>query len=143
MGSIVCATRGGEASRRTQERAISLAKERDADLTFLCVVDPGFVEPSDQRLRTALEDELRRLGRSLLCIVEARADEQDVEARTVIRCGPVRENLEAYLRETGADTLVIGAPAGDRPIAALDPKDVDRLAEAVRESTGVEVIVVE
>ena len=27
MGLIVCATRGGEAGRRTQERAIALAKE--------------------------------------------------------------------------------------------------------------------
>ena len=27
MGPIVCATRGGEASRRTQERAIALARE--------------------------------------------------------------------------------------------------------------------
>lgn len=143
MGSIVCATRGGEASRRTQHRAINLAKERDTDLTFLCVVDPGFVETSDERLRVALRDELRHLGRSLLCIAQSRAEEQGVEARTVVRCGPVRENLVAYLRESGADILVIGAPAKERQVAAFDPKNVERLAEALRDATGVDVIVVE
>ncbi len=34
MGPIVCATRGSEASRRTQERAITLAQERGAPLIF-------------------------------------------------------------------------------------------------------------
>ena len=143
MGSIVCATRGGEASRRTQQRAIKLAKERGADLTFLCVVDPGFVETSDERLKLALSDELKRLGRSLLCMAQARAEERGVEAQTIVRCGPVREHLVAYLRESDADTLVIGAPEKERQIAALDPKNVERLAETVREATGVEVVVVE
>lgn len=142
MGLIVCATRGGEASRRTQQRAIRLAQERNADLVFLCVVDPGFVEPSDERLRAALKDELQRLGRSLLCIAQARAEESGVEARTVVRCGPVRENLVDYLRESDANTLVIGAPQDEPQIQALDPRNVEQLAEAVRQATGVEVIVV-
>jgi len=143
MGSIVCATRGGEASRRTQQRAIILAKERDADLVFLCVVDPGFVEPSDERLQGALEDELKRLGRSLLCIAQVRAEELGVETRTEVRCGPVLENLVEYLRHGDAETLVIGAPQKERKVDALDPKDVERLAENIRESVGVEVILVE
>ena len=41
MKRIVCATRGGEASRRAQERAISLAKELEAELIFLYVTDPS------------------------------------------------------------------------------------------------------
>lgn len=142
MGSIVCATRGGEASRRTQQRAIGLAKERGAGLTFLCVVDPGFAEPKDEKLQEALREELRRLGRSLLCIAQRRAQDQGVEADTVVLCGPVRDSLLAYLRETDADTLVIGAPEKERQVKAFDPQNVERLAETVREATGVEVIVV-
>ena len=42
MGPIVCATRGGEAGRRTQERAIALAKERGTELIFLCIFGPNF-----------------------------------------------------------------------------------------------------
>ena len=68
MGLIVCATRGGEASRRTQERAIVLARERSDELVFLCVVDPNFAGPQSEAVAAALEDELKRLGRSLLNI---------------------------------------------------------------------------
>ena len=91
MGPIVCATRGGEASRRTQERAIALAKERGAPLIFLCAVDPSFAGTVSDELAAALADELRRLGRSLLCIAQARAREKGVEAQTHVRCGPARQ----------------------------------------------------
>jgi hypothetical protein len=101
------------------------------------------VEPADETLRSAIRDELQRLGRSLLCIAQARAKEQGVEARTVVRCGPVRENVIGYLKESEANTLVIGAPERRRQIQALDPESVTRLAEAVRESTGAEVVIVE
>jgi len=134
-GALGDALRRGLLSDRTYE-------ELSADLAFLCVVDPGFVEPSSERLQSALKDELQRLGRSLLCIAQARAEEQGVDARTIVRCGPLREDLVAYLQESDADTLVIGAPAEERPIQALDPENMAWLAEAVQESTGVEVIIV-
>ncbi len=38
---IVCATRGGEESQRTEERAIQVARESGGALTFLYVVDGG------------------------------------------------------------------------------------------------------
>ncbi|HHS96590.1 MAG TPA: universal stress protein [Chloroflexi bacterium] len=138
---IVCATRGGEASRRTQERAIALAKERGADLIFLYIVDPTFAGPVNGALAAAMEDELKRLGRSLLSIAQARAQEQGVRAKTVVRAGPVWETIKAYLKEVGAGTLVLGAP-GDEVDEAADVGDVNRLAEEVRRETGVEVVVV-
>jgi nucleotide-binding universal stress UspA family protein len=142
MSPIVCATRGGEASRRTQERAIALAKERDAELTFLCVVDPTFAGPVKEPLAAALKDELRRLGRSLLCIAQRRAREQGVVAQAVTRCGPVWQNIQEYLHQVNADTLVIGAPRTQSTSQAFDPGDVHRFAETVHQSTDVEVVVV-
>ncbi|MEA3339900.1 MAG: universal stress protein [Chloroflexota bacterium] len=44
MGKILCATRGGEASYRTQDAAIELAKERGDTLLFLYVVDLHFLD---------------------------------------------------------------------------------------------------
>jgi nucleotide-binding universal stress UspA family protein len=141
MGAIICATRGGRASRATQERAIALAKERGTPLVFLCVVDPSFAGPMDEPLTCALNDELKRLGRSLLCIAQARAQKQGIDAQTVVRSGPVAESIEAALREFGADTLVVGGPgAGSRE--AFGSEDINRLAEAVRQSMGVEVVLV-
>jgi nucleotide-binding universal stress UspA family protein len=142
MRPIVCATRGGEASRRTQKRAIALAKERDAELIFLCVVDPTFAGPVNESLAAALKDELRRLGRSLLSIAQMRAREQDVAVQAVTRCGPVWQNIKDCVREVDAETLVIGAPRTESTSQAFGPGDVHRFAETVRQSTDVEVIVV-
>lgn len=83
-----------------------------------------------------------RLGRSLLCIAEARAEEQGVEAETVVRCGPVAENLRAYLEGLDADLLVIGAPAKERTTEVLGPENVEELADSIEKSTDLEVIVV-
>jgi nucleotide-binding universal stress UspA family protein len=148
MGAIVCATRGGRASRATQEQAISLAKERGAELVFLCIVDPSFAGPMDEALTCALNDELKRLGRSMLCIAQERAQQQGIDAQTMVRSGPVTEGIEAALREFDADTLVIGGPGAGTPRVdavtreAFGSEDVNRLAETVRQSTGVEVVVV-
>lgn len=142
MGAIICATRGGRASRATQERAIALAKERGEELLFLCVVDPSFAGAMDEPLTCALNDELKRLGRSLLCIAQARAQQQGIHAKTVVRSGPVTESIEAALREFDAGTLVIGAPGAGAGTEAFGSEDVNRLADAVRQSTGTEVVLV-
>lgn len=43
MGKILCATRGGEASRHAQDAAIALTQERGEELVFLHVVDVEFL----------------------------------------------------------------------------------------------------
>ena len=142
MCVIVCATRGGEASRRTQERAVALAKERNQELIFLCIVDPSFAGPLDDRTAAALDDELKRLGRALLNIAQSRAQEQDVGSRTICIIGKVWENIIAYLEEMDCGTLVIGRPRSNEIIQAFGPKDLSDFADEVRLSTGVEVVFV-
>ncbi len=142
MRPIVCATRGGEVSRRTQQRAVALAKERGVELVFLCVVDPSFAGPVDKALTATLADELERLGRALLSIAQARAREQGVATRTVVLSGPVWQNVEEYVRQVDADALVIGAPRAGSTPRAFGSGDVHRLAETIQETAGVEVVVV-
>lgn len=142
MRPIVCATRGGEASRRTQERAIALAKERNVNLVFLYVADCGFAGPLTPALEAAVNDELMRLGRSLVSIAQARAQEQGVKARIEVLCGEVRKSIEEYLRQAGAGTLVLGASRPSPEQEQSNRRSVDEFAEAIRQATGVEVIVV-
>ena len=142
MGPIVCATRGGEASHRTRERAVALAKERDSDLIFLCVVDPSFAGDLDDWLAAAMEDELRRLGRSLLHIAQARAKSQGVDAQTVCISGPVWENIGNYLRKVKASALVIGLPKSVGTLDAFGSGDAAEVVDSLQRSTGIEVVVV-
>jgi nucleotide-binding universal stress UspA family protein len=142
MRPIVCATRGGEASRRTQERAIALAREQGAPLIFLFVADTSAMKPAKD-LADVLADELEQLGGSLLCIAQARAHEQGIEAEMTVRRGPVRPTLESFLREVDAGTLVIGVPERGAEHPVFDPAGMEHFAGQIRAGLGVEVIVVE
>jgi hypothetical protein len=46
VGTILCATRGGEASYRTQDRVIALAKEETSEWVFAFAVDTQFLDNS-------------------------------------------------------------------------------------------------
>jgi nucleotide-binding universal stress UspA family protein len=142
MRPIVCATRGGEASRRTQERAIALALEQGAPLIFLFVADTSAMKPA-KGLVDVLADELEQLGGSLLCIAQARAHEQGVEAEMAVRRGALRPALESFLREVDAGTLVIGAPERGTERPVFDPAGMDHFAGQIRAGLRVEVVVVE
>jgi nucleotide-binding universal stress UspA family protein len=142
MGLIVCATRGGEAGRRTQERAIALAKERETELTFLCVFDPGFAGPLNSALSAAVAEEQQWLGRALASVAQARAREQGVEAGAVVRSGVVLDSIEDYLCEAGASTLVIGEPKIDSALSTFRHDTVQSCARQVEQNTSVEVVVV-
>jgi hypothetical protein len=142
MGPIVCATRGGEAGRRTQERAIALAKERGVELIFLCVFDPNFAGPLNNTLAGAVQEEQHWLGRVLMGIAQARAREQGLEAGAEVRSGPVLQGIEEFLCQVDASTLVIGEARVDSPLAAFRPGHVLSCAEQVEQHTGVQVVVV-
>ena len=142
MGLIVCATRGGEAGRRTQERAIALAKEQGADLVFLCVFDPEFAGPLNQALHAAVAHEQQWLSRALMSVAQTRAREQGIEAQVEVLSGAVLDIIEEYLCETGASTLVIGEPKVDSPLSAFRVDRIQSCAEHVEQNTGVEVVVV-
>lgn len=142
MGCIVCATRGGEAGRRTQERAIALAKERRAELTFLCVFDPSSIGPLNGPMAVAVEKEQQWLSRALLGTAQARAQKEGVDAGAEVRSGPVLETIKAFLREVKASTLVIGESRMNSALAAFRLGKVHHFAERVKEDAGVDVIVV-
>jgi nucleotide-binding universal stress UspA family protein len=138
----VCAPRGGEAGRRTQERAIALAKERGTELIFLCVFDPNFAGSLSKALSAAVEEEQQWLGRSLVSVAQARAQEQDVEAGAVVLSGVILDSIEEFLCESGASTLVIGEAKIDSALSAFRHGMVQSCARHVEQNTGVEVVVV-
>ena len=142
MGLIVCATRGGEAGRRTQERAIALAKERGTELIVLCVFDPNFAGSLSKALSAAVTEEQQWLGRSLVSVAQARAQEQGVEAGAVVLSGVILDKIEEFLCESGASTLVIGEAKIDSALSAFRHGTAQSCARHVEQNTSVEVVVV-
>jgi nucleotide-binding universal stress UspA family protein len=107
---IVCATRGGDESQRTEEQATQVARESGAALTFLYVVNPELPEAYTAKFCLKLVNkELADIGRAVLEVAQRRAAAQGVMANTVLRQGLVHEEIAAYMDENPAvDLLVLG-----------------------------------
>jgi len=142
MRPIVCATRGGEACRRTQERAIELAKEHNARLIFLYVADPSLVGPVDELLVEPLKAEMGRLGRSLLRIAQGRAKRAGKTAEMAVVHGSVQPSIIEFLRQQDAGVLVLGAPRSGATPQEFSNESIDQFALVVQQEANIEVVVV-
>ncbi|MBN1564212.1 MAG: universal stress protein [Anaerolineae bacterium] len=138
--TILCATRGGEASIRTQQRAIELAKERNARLVFIFVFDARFLEQYTAPRVPAMEDEIQKMGEFLLLMAKERAEKAGVEADYTVRMGKFRSSLIEAANELEASLVVLGRPA-DNNFTTLDYLE-NRLSSSITEETGAEVMVV-
>lgn len=139
--NVVCATRGGEGSRIVQRVATAYAKEHDAKLYFVFVVDesgyPEVVEP----LREALGQELVWLGQTLLKLAQMRSQELGISAEFAILKGDIRDQIAGFLREKEAVRLFVGAPRGTNTNIFGDD-EIERFATEVETASSVPVQIV-
>jgi nucleotide-binding universal stress UspA family protein len=122
VGKILCATRGGEASYRTQDAAIALAQERGDELLFLYVVDIAFLKKTARAVRPdVVTAEMERMGEFLLAMAQERAQEQGVAADYILRYGDLRRELVAAAcdEELNIVLVVLGKPSGEESAFAL------------------------
>jgi nucleotide-binding universal stress UspA family protein len=141
MKKILCATRGGEASRKTQDAVIAKAKAEGASVLFLYVVDVEFLKLTARGVRPdVVATEMEHMGEFLLAMACERAAAQGVEADLCIRHGPLIEALESAAREEGADAVAFGRPAG--PESSFSLADLECLAAQIEEDTGIETHIV-
>jgi nucleotide-binding universal stress UspA family protein len=141
MGKILCATRGGEASYRTQDAAVALAKERGDELLFLFVVDTRFLNRTARAVRPdVVAGEMSHMGEFLLAMAQERAQEQGVTADYLLRRGEFRNELKAAASEEGVGLVVLGQPAGKG--SAFVPADLEAFAAEIKAETGVEAVIV-
>ena len=141
MGKILCATRGGEASYRTQDAAIALAKERGDELLFLFVVDTHFLDKAGRAVRPdVVAEEMSHMGEFLLAMAQERAQKQGVAADYVLRRGKLRDELKAAAREEGVALVVLGKPGGKG--RAFVPADLEAFAAEIEAEAGVEAVIV-
>jgi nucleotide-binding universal stress UspA family protein len=136
-GRIICATRGGEGSEPTVERAIELARERQVGVTFLHIADLEFMRRATTGHVSLAAEELRKMGEFLMIRLVDRAQEEGVEADFAVRQGRFEDQLLRYLVETRPATLILGCPQPDTCL--LEPPILARVAREVERQTGVQV----
>jgi nucleotide-binding universal stress UspA family protein len=139
MGKILCATRGGEASYRTQDKAIALAKERGDTLLFLYVADLHFLDKTAASIVVDVATEIEHMGEFLLAMAQERAHKEGLEASLVTRKGDVREQIKAAAVEEGAALVVLGRPTDETSRFKLEA--LQAFAAEIEEETGIPVVI--
>ena len=139
MTTILCPTRGGEASRPNQDRAIAIAKERGARLLFLYVSDVRFLLRFASAKVVDVEAELEEMGEFLLTMAQERAEKAGVRSRAIVRSGVFREALGKVIQEHEVASVVLGTAAGGTGITS--PDYLKELVDWILREHGIEVIV--
>jgi nucleotide-binding universal stress UspA family protein len=143
MGKILCPTRGGEGSYRTQDAAIAMAKERGDELVFVYVVDLDFLNKTERAVRPdVVAKEMTHLGEFLLSMAQERARSRGVEAGYIVRQGDVRTEIKAAAVEEGATMIVLGQATEQDAECAFAPESLLEFATEIEADTGTEARVV-
>jgi len=141
MGKILCATRGGEASYRTQDAAVALSKDEGSDLVFIYVVDISFINKTAYAVRPdVVTTEIEKMGEFLLIMAQERAQKQGVSAEVVLHHGDFRSELIDCARELEIDLILLGKPIGEDSVFELEK--IKSFATELEAETGIEVRIV-
>ncbi len=138
---ILCPTRGGKASVLNQERAIAIAKERDADLLFLYVTNVEFLGLTAAPKLIDIEAEMDEMGEFMLTMAQERAEAAGVRALTDVHRGRFRQVLVEFIHKHQINTLILGSSAGGTGV--ITQEYLQGLVEEIGGKTGVEVIIVD
>jgi len=112
MGTILCATRGGEESIHTQDYAIERAKEGGDEIVFLYIFDLDFLGHVKLSARPdLLTEEIVEMAGFLMLIAVERAEKAGVTASSLIRHGRFAAELAVAARDSGASLVILGRPA--------------------------------
>ena len=138
--TILCPTRGGQESYPNQDRAITLAKERDANLIFMYVSDIQFLDHTAAPKVVDIEKELDEMGDFLVAMAIERARKSDVEATSLVKRGAFGQALVETIEDLNINTVILGQSRVES--STLAPGYILQLAKQVSRETGVEIIIV-
>jgi nucleotide-binding universal stress UspA family protein len=140
---ILCAVRGQPESRATVTRAIDLALEYEARLTFLLVIDIQFLAQAAPTM-TPLQlvyRQMEDLGEFSMLILCDRAQRRGVtQADYIIRKGNIPKKLLETAASSGADLMVLGSPMRDTGRNIFTPEEFAELIQKIEQVAKIEVV---
>ncbi len=138
---IVCAVRGHPESRATVTRAVDLAIEQQASLTFLHVIDAEFLEYATNASLSLVYKELVEMARFAMLILCDRAQRRGVsEVNYIILEGNLRKQLRQFAIDTHADLLIVGTPVQGSGKNVFKPEDFDRFLHEMEQVGHLQII---
>jgi nucleotide-binding universal stress UspA family protein len=143
MSGIVCAIRGGPASKSTLRKAIELAQIRDVPLYLLFVINLEFLAQTAHSRTISLEEEMRDMGEMILLMAQESAAAANVSTYPVIRRGEVAEQIIALCKNVDADVVVVGKPLTHRVTTAFDEGKLSQFKLRMNEDCQAALVIVE
>lgn len=141
---IVCAVRGGPESRATISRAIDLAVEYNAKLTFFHVVDAEFLGHAPIRgTLSVIYNELHEMGVFAMLILVDRAERRGVShVDYLVREGNIRKHLHQFALETNAEIMVLGKPTRSPGSNVFKPANFEEFVAQLKADGQLEIVTV-
>ena len=138
---IICAVRGGAESRDTVSRAIQLALETGARLTFLHVMDAEFLQYATIGPLSVVYNELLEMGTFAMMILRDRAQRRGVtDVDYVVREGSIRKQLFQFAVATHAEVLVVGYPTRSSGRNVFEADEMDAFVTELERDAHIQVI---
>lgn len=136
-GEMIYVSWGGTGRGAALRAAYEQAAESEQSLTYLAILDPPSFGDLDRGLLSLVVEELEwLLNAHMRTVAEASFGHVD-SYRVIVRTGEVDDEVEALVRESGAGTVVLGAPID------IHGRDVDELVAALRQRTGADVMIID
>lgn len=141
---IICAVRGRPESRATVTRAINLALENDARLTFFHVLDAEFLEHATVGPLSVIYQELRSMGEFAMLILCDRARRRGVkEVDYVLKEGNIAKQVRKFAKETHAEMMVVGKPKGRTGRSIFQAEEFEAFMRELEQETNLKIVVVD
>ena len=138
---IVCSVRGRPESRTTVTRAIDLALEKQARLTFLHVIDAEFLDYATVAPLSVIYKELVEMSSFAMLILCDRAQRRGVsEVNFTVLEGNIRKQLRQFAIDTCADLMVMGSPTSGPGKNVFKQKELDLLIHEMEQEGNLRVI---
>ena len=138
---IVCAVRGRLESRATVTRAVDLALEYNAHLTFLHVIDAEFLEYATVAPLSVVYKELLEMARFAMLILCDRAQRRGVsEVNYLVLEGNIRKQLRQFAIDTHADLMIMGAPSTGPGKNAYKKEELKQFIDEMEQEGNLRII---
>lgn len=138
---VICAVRGGRESRGTASRAIQLAIETDARLTFFHVMDAEFVAHATVGPLRLVYRQLVEMGEFTMLILCDRARRRGVtQVDYIVWEGNIRKQLRKFAYETQAGVMVMGRPTRSPGSNVFKPKEFEAFAAELEREGELQVV---
>ena len=144
---ILCAVRGIPQSRATVTKAIDLAKEYQARLSFVHVNNADFLASAGPIMTslTQVKKQIHSLTEYAMLVLCDRANRRGVENLDfILTDGQVLPKIQENISELNPDIVVIGRPfVTDPGLFSLDESDVEDFIQEIEIKLNITVISVE